>query len=243
MLPRPSSLVAGVATLCALAGAGAQQTPSCHFLCPPKVLFQPGMIRTHVVDAPRVQSLTTGAVTRIPSRTSTLLVVTMIVPTSVRRLSFYGNFSWLPNATRKTNPFTEYTASDVGDQSIHANAPTVDMGALLALISKQDTKKWLAIDAGIVDQYSAAAQPGAEGAYSHKLDLQGIGTWGILGHLPVGKYLQGTDILTVIDYVATGLPHKGDEVPKGERVFLSDARSVSFTVQLSLPIAPLMSSQ
>lgn len=42
-----------------------------------------------------------------------------------------------------------------------------------------------------------------------------------------------------MDYVATGLPDEGDEVPQGEQVFLEDESPWTFYAGLVIPVAPL----
>lgn len=42
-----------------------------------------------------------------------------------------------------------------------------------------------------------------------------------------------------LDWVATGLPKRGDELPKGERVFLDRAKGITMSFGLVLPMAPI----
>lgn len=220
----------------------AKDTTTCKAICKPQLLFQPGVIRTHVITGPRVRSLTTGAVTRIPGQTSSLIVFTGTAKTAIPLTSIFFNVSWLPNATAHANPFTQYTASEVGAQNIRANAPAFDLGAFVSVLPKTKTGGLLTINLQVADQYSAAAQPNDQSDYTHKLDLTAIGDWSLFSKLGI-PYLKNVDLLTVFDYVATGLPHKGDEVPLGERVFLDDAHSASLIFQLSFPLAPLFPKQ
>jgi len=215
-----------------------KDTTTCKAICKPQLLFQPGMIRTHIISGPRVRSLTTGAVTRIPGQTSSLIVFTGTAKTAIPLTSVFFNVSWLPNATAHANPFTQYTASEIGAQNIRANAPAFDIGAYVSVLPKTKTDGFLTINLQVADQYSAAAQPNDQSDYTHKLDLTAIGDWSLFSKLGI-PYLKHVDVLTVFDYVATGLPHKGDEVPLGERVFLDDAHSASLMLQLSFPLAPL----
>ncbi|HEV2179229.1 MAG TPA: hypothetical protein VGR59_02860 [Gemmatimonadaceae bacterium] len=222
----------------------AQQTDTttCKAICKPQLLFQPGLIRTHIISGPRVQSLTTGAITRIPGQTSSLIVFTGTAKTAIPLTSIFFNVSWLPNATAHANPFTQYTASEIGAQNIRANAPAFDLGAFVSVLPKTKTDGLLTINLQVADQYSAAAQPDDQSEYTHKLDLTAIGDWSLFSKLGI-PYLKNVDVLTVFDYVATGLPHKGDQVPLGERVFLDDAHSASLILQLSFPLAPLFPTQ
>lgn len=216
----------------------AQDTTQCKAICKPQLLFQPGLIRTHIFSGPRVRSLTTGTVTRVQGVTSSLIVLTGTAKTAIPLTSVFFNVSWLPNATAHANPYTEYTASEIGAQNIRANSPAVDMGAFVSVLPKTKTHGILAINLQVADQFSAAARPGDKSDYTHKLDLTAIGAWSLFSHLGI-PYLKNVDLLTVLDYVATGLPKAGDEVPLGERVFLDNAHSASLELQLSFPLAPL----
>lgn len=233
---RASMVIAAIAM--AAPALWAQDSTRCKAICTPQLLLQPGLIRTHVFSGPRVRSLTTGAVTRVAGQTSSLIVLTGTAKTAIPLTSVFFNVSWLPNATAHENPYTEYTASEIGAQNIRANSPAVDMGAFVSVLPKTKTFGVLAINLQVADQFSAAARPTDKGDFTHKLDLTAIGAWTLFSHLGV-PYLKNVDVLTVLDYVATGLPKAGDEVPLGERVFLDNAHSASLELQLSFPLAPL----
>jgi len=55
--------------------------------------------------------------------------------------------------------------------------------------------------------------------------------------MPRAAWLRRVTVFSILDYVATGLPKAGDEVPVG-RVFESDARPTSLIAGLSLPVTP-----
>ena len=54
------------------------------------------------------------------------------------------------------------------------------------------------------------------------------------------SYERSIEVLeyATLDWVATGLPHAGDELPRGERVFLTGANATSLILGLSAPLAP-----
>src|SRR6185437_15721281 len=106
-----------------------------------------------------VRSLTTGAITRIEGQTSSLIVLTGTAKTAIPLTSIFFNVSWLPNATAHENPYTEYTASEIGAQNIRANSPAIDMGAFVSVLPKTKTFGVLAINLQVADQFSAAARP------------------------------------------------------------------------------------
>ena len=208
----------------------------CRFLCAPTITLMPAAIRTHIVARPEVRSLSTGATHELPSATNFELIVSASAKTLIPRTSLYGSAQWLPTAAERSNPFTLYTASEVGAPAVRANAPTLSGGASLGILTDAETGGWLALNLNVGDLYSQAARPDDRGAYTHKLDLGLLGDAAVFSGLPSHSYLSRVNVFALLDYVATGLPRAGDAVPKGERVFVSDARAVSLIAGLSLPL-------
>jgi hypothetical protein len=225
-------LLTGIAFLAA-GPAGAQG--SCAVLCKPTLSFEPSMITNHLFSHPTVRSLTSGAVQELPSTTNLELIFVAGASTPFKPISVYGSVQWLPNASEKRNPFTLYGASDIGDK-VRANAPTVSAGISVSVLESKATDGWLGVDAHIGDLYSSAARPHDSGAYTHKLDVGLVGNWSLFAGLPPRTYMHGVLLSTLLDYVATGLPRAGDEVPKGERVFLTGAHSASLIAGLVFPL-------
>jgi hypothetical protein len=189
-----------------------------------------------------VRELATNQVVTLPSKSSLELIGAFVAKTGIPWANLFASIQWLPNAKESANPYTLYTASDVGEQ-LRANAPSVNMGANFVLMKPPLTKGWFKLDGNVSDLFSKAAEPDDKSSYSHKLDLDLIGTLNVFNELPKAEYLHRVGVYGILDFVATGLPKAGDEVPKGERVFIDDARSVSLIVGLSLPFAPMASPQ
>lgn len=208
----------------------------CRVLCAPEVTFMPGMLRTHLARGPVVRSTTTGIERRLPESSEFEMLAAVSSRTAIPRVSLFGSVQWLPNASARRNPFTLYTASELGDD-VHANAPTVTVGASLAVLQPAETRGWADLALNVGDLFSHAARPDDQRDYTHKLDL------GLLAHLhafawaPPGTYLHRTSVYALLDYVATGLPRPGDEVPEG-RVFVTHARPLALGVGLAVPLTP-----
>jgi len=196
----------------------------------------PAVIRTHLFGGPSVRSLATGVERRLPSTSDFELIVSVAARTAVPRLSLVGSVQWLPNASEQRNPFTLYTASELGE-SVRANAPTVTMGASVSLLPAAATQGLLDLAANVGDLYSQAARPNDKSAYTHKLDLDLVAHLHAFAWAPPATWLHRVTVFSILDYVATGLPRAGDEVPVG-RVFETDARPASLIAGLSLPITP-----
>lgn len=216
----------------------AQQQKPCQVICAPTLTLMPGMIRTHAFHAPRVRQLPSNQVVALAGKSSFEMIGAFVAPTHFSWASLFASVQWLPNAKESANPYTLYTASDIGEQ-LRANAPSVTMGASFALMNAKLTKGWFTLNGNVGDLFSQAAEPDDKSSYSHKLDLDLVATLNVFNRLPKAEYLHHVGVYGIFDFVATGLPKAGDEVPKGERVFVDDARSVSLIIGLSLPFAPM----
>ncbi|HET9685415.1 MAG TPA: hypothetical protein VFP15_15015, partial [Gemmatimonadaceae bacterium] len=141
----------------------------CQVLCAPSVTLMPGVIRTHLFGGPTVRTLATGAEQRLPGSTSFELIASVAARTAIPRVSLFGSVQWLPNATEQRNPFTLYTASELGTP-VRANAPTATMGASISLMPAAQTHGWFDLAANVGDLFSQAARPSDKSSYTHKLD-------------------------------------------------------------------------
>jgi hypothetical protein len=194
----------------------------------------PGVLRTHLLRGPVVRATATGAEHRLESATTFEAIVSVASRTALPRLSVYGSVQWLPNASEARNPFTLYTAGELGT-GVHANAPTVTAGGSVALLSADETHGWLDLAANAGDLFSQAARPGDRRAYTHKLDLDLVAHAHAFAWTPASAYLHRISAYAILDYVATGLPKPGDEVPPG-REFVTAARPTALVVGLALPV-------
>jgi hypothetical protein len=99
------------------------------------------------------------------------------------------------------------------------------------------TGGWLSSHFDVVGKVSPAERPGDTRAYTHKLDLELDTAVHLFNWLPEGRWLRGVEIETSLDYLATGLPKKGDVLADGTR-FLDDASHWSISFVLVIPVAP-----
>jgi hypothetical protein len=232
-------LVAAAATLVAseTGVADAQQgSQRCSWLCEPSVTLMPGMLRTHLFGGPTVETMSSGAEHRLSSTSSLEVILTVAAKTRVPRLSAFGSLQWLPNATEARNPFTLYNASELGSP-VRANAPTATFGLSGMLLPAESTHGWFDASVTVGDLFSQAARPDDKSAYTHKLDVDLVTHLNLFGALPKGTYAHRIALYGILDYVATGLPRAGDEVPIG-RVFVTRARPTALIIGLALPLSP-----
>lgn len=218
------------------AGAQAPAAP-CRLLCAPALTFFPALNRSPVAGAPRVQRLGDGSVHRIPPASNLQLTLVGTVRTPLPRLGLVGSVQWTPNATERGNPFTRYSASDLGATYDRANAVTLTLAATGALLRAADTRGWFDASAHVGDLYGPAQRPDDRSSYTHKLDLELVTDAYPFARLARVTWAHGVAVTVLLDHVATGLPHAGDEVPRGERRYLDAARPLTLLAGLSLPLA------
>jgi hypothetical protein len=236
MSPRWTAFVVVPCIAAQLCGAQGVSPRPCRLLCAPSVVVMPAVIKSHLFGGPRVRSLASGTVQRLPSSSNLELIFAVSARTLVPRLSLFGSVQWLPNAAERRNPFTLYTASELGE-AVKANAPTVTMGASVTVLPAAATQGLFDLAANVGDLYSQAARPTDKSAYTHKLDLALLAHLHAFAWTPPATWLHRVSVFSILDYVATGLPKAGDEVPVG-RVFETDARPTSLIVGLTLPVTP-----
>lgn len=229
-----------VFALCVLAIPVAAQSDAapCSFICAPSLTFDVAANVSHIGMSPQVRSLSSGAVTRLPSTTNSMLLLVVAAPTAIPRTSLFTSLQWLPTASAKRNPFTEYTANELGDASIRANTLSATFGLSVTAIDRKMTKGWGTLAAYVGDLFSNAARPDDKSEYTHKLDLGLNATVTPFSRAaPKYTWLNGVSAFAILDLVATGLPKAGDEVPKGTRLFLDNAHALSLIFGVGLPIS------
>lgn len=237
LIPRIAAiaLMALAMSVAALRQGHAQSAP-CHVVCAPTVALMPGAVRTHVLHAPRVRDAGGAPVHALPGTWNGEMIVAVASRTALPRLGVFGSVQWLPNASTARNPFTLYTADALGTH-VRANAPTLVVGGSLALVTPEATRGWLDLAANVGDLFSQAARPDDRASYTHKLDLDLVTHLHAFAWAPPRTYLRRMSAYAILDYVATGLPRAGDEVPVG-REFVSSARPAALVLGLVLPITP-----
>jgi hypothetical protein len=223
--------------------AHAQQS-SCTVICAPQVALNVAGFRSHVLGSPTVRDDATGAETKLPSRTNLDLQLFVVAPTAVQHLYGYVSVSWLPSATTRQNPYTEYTASQVGEP-IKANHLSLAVGGLVDLVPKTMTNGWGAVQGYVADLLSPAARPNDTKTFTHKLDLGGVAVFYPFAGMDSTSLARrsGIHLYVDLDYVATGLPKAGDDVPRGERTFVTGAKPAALIFGVGIPIAPLLQAK
>ena len=87
----------------------------------------------------------------------------------------------------------------------------------------------------VVDKFSPAERSTDRRVYTHKLNFEWDTNVAVFNWLRDGRWLRRVELEGSLDYVATGLPRKGDIID-GVR-FLDRASPWSFSIVVVLPIA------
>jgi len=232
--------IAGLAS----SSTAAQGVKSCTLICAPTVAFNVAGNKSHVFGSPTVRDDTTGVESELPSKTNLQLQLFVSAKTQLSHLYVFAATTWLPSAKTRANPFTEYTASQTGED-ISANHVNLSFGGLGDVIPATSTHGWFALQAYVGDLLSPAARPGDASAYTHKLDVGGVALLYPFGGMDTAStaHKSGFYFYGNLDYVATGLPKAGDDVPKGVRTFVTDAKPAVLIFGIGIPIAPLFESK
>lgn len=225
-----------LALIASRSAAQAAEQSQCRIVCGPVITLMPALLRSHLFGGPRVENLATGERSRLSSSSNFEMIVAASSRTAIPRLAAFASVQWLPNASESKNPFTSYTARELGGP-LHANAPTATVGLNGTGLTTQQTGGWGDLGANVGALFSQAARPGDQSSYTAKLDLELIAHVHAFNSMAPKTWAHRVSFFGILDYVATGLPRAGDEVPKG-RVFLDNARPAALIVGLSLPITP-----
>ena len=158
-----------------------------------------------------------GTTTREPRETEFEVILSLGLATRASWLEFTVEAIFLP-FDRESTPELEFETNFIW-------------------LSAERTRGWVTSHFDIVDKFSPAKRPTDRRAYTHKLNLELDTSFSLFNWLPQGRWLRGVELEGSLDYVATGLPRRGDEVD-GVR-FLDRASPWSFSVVFVLPVAPL----
>ena len=193
----------------------AQAPPVCHVLCTPKLKVEPTVTFTNLFGSPRIIG-EQGITTRERRDQEFELIVSLGLPTRAPWLEFTVEAILLPFNSEST--------------------PELEFETNFIWLGLERTRGWVSSHLDIVDKFSAAERATDRRAYTHKLNFELDTSVSVFNWLPEGRWLRGVELEGSLDFVATGLPKKGDRL-NGAR-FLDNASPWSFSIGLVLPIAP-----
>lgn len=205
----------GIACVLVPSAAAAQQD-QCRFICGVEFKIEPTFTIENLANRHRVIAAD-GIIERANRERVFETVLAVDMPTKIPRLGFT----------------VEAIASPFSDD----NTVELEFEANIDVITESLTRGWVTSHFDIVDQFSPAERPGADRAYTHKLDFELDTAFHLFNFLPDGKWLRGVELETSLDYLATGLPKKGDVFADGTQ-FLDNASRWSLSFVFVIPVAP-----
>ena len=134
-------------------------------------------------------------------------------------------------------PWLGFTAEAIIAPFADDNEAHLELETNFHWLLEARTGGWVSSHFDVVDKFSPAERPGANRAYTHKLDLELDTAFHVFNWLPEGRWLRGVELETSLDYLATGLPKKGDVLADGT-LFLDDASRWSLSIVFVIPVAP-----
>ena len=200
------------------AGALAQDAASsCRFICELEWKFEPTFTIENLANRHRVAT-PDGVTERVNREFVFETVLALDMKTRLPRLGFVAELS--------AAPFND------------DNSAQLEFEADFYWLTEPMSRGWVTSHFDVVDNFSPAERPNASRPYTHKLDFELDTAVHIFKRLPEGRWLRGLELETSLDYLATGLPKKGDVFSDGSR-FIDDASHWSFSFVIVIPIAPI----
>jgi hypothetical protein len=210
-------LTAAVAAglLVASSAAAAQAQEKCSFLCAPELLIEPTWTIENLAHRPRVVNALGPEPRRLPRERVFELVLALDVPTRWRRIGF--------------------TAETIFAPASQDNEIELELELNIGLLQPEHTRGWLSSHFDIVDQFGPAERPNNKRAYAHRLDFEWDTAVAVFKKAP-SAFVRSLEIEGSLDYLATGLPRRGDVIDGTE--YLDAASRWSFSFVLVIPVAP-----
>lgn len=212
---RSGILLAVSLLLPAVAGAQAPAEP-CRVICEVALLVEPTFTVEHLANRHRV--VTSDGVTHRVNRERVFeTVLALDMSTRLPRLGF--------------------TIEAIAAPASEDNDVELEFETNLHWLTEGMTRGWVTSHFDVIDQFSPAERPDASRAYTHKLDFELDTALHMFNFLPEGRWLRGVEFETSLDYLATGIPHKGDMFADGT-MYLDNASHWSVSFVFVLPLAP-----
>jgi hypothetical protein len=198
------------------ARAFAQEATTCRVICELEWKFEPTFTIENLAHRHRVLG-PDGVTERVKRERVFETILALDMKTRLPRLGFTAEVS--------AAPFSD------------DNSAEVEFESNFYWLTESMSRGWLSSHVDVVDQFSPAGRPSASRAYTHKLDFELDTALHLFKGLPEGQWLRGVEFETSLDYLASGIPKKGDVFADGSR-FVDDASHWSFSFVIVIPVAP-----
>jgi hypothetical protein len=167
--------------------AAGQTKEACRLFCAPQFLVEPTITVENLLRAPRVITAR-GEEKQVTRETVLEIILAMDLPTRVPRLGV---------TVEAIFPIRRV------DNAVEAE---LEMN-----VDLMRTGGWVSSHVDVVDKFSPAERPTDRGAYTHKLNFEWDTAFAVFRRLREGHWLRSVELEASLDYVATGLPKRGDQ--------------------------------
>lgn len=134
-------------------------------------------------------------------------------------------------------PWLGFTVEAIASPFSDDNDVELEFESNFHWLTESMTRGWVTSHFDVVDQFSPAERPDVSRAYTHKLDFELDTALHVFKWLPEDRWLHGVEFETSLDYLATGVPKKGDLFSDGT-LFVDDASKWSLSFVFVIPVAP-----
>ena len=134
-------------------------------------------------------------------------------------------------------PWLGFTVEAIAAPFSDDNAVELELESNWHWLTESMTGGWVTSHFDVVDQFSPAERPDVDRAYTHKLDFELDTALHVFNWLPEERWLSGVEFETSLDYLATGIPKRGDVFADGTR-YVDDASPWSLSFVFVIPVAP-----
>jgi hypothetical protein len=195
--------------------AAAQAEAACRFICDVEWKVEPTFTVENLANRHRV--IEDGITARATREHVFETVLAVDMDTTIPRLGF--------------------TVEAITAPLSNDNEVEVEFEANLQWLTEDMLGGWVTSHFDIVNKLSPAERPAATKAYTNKLDFELDTAFHLFNWLPEGRWLRGLELETSLDYLATGIPKKGDVFADGTE-YLDDASKWSLSLVIVVPVAP-----
>jgi len=204
-----------VGLLLGSSAAAAQTEEKCSFLCAPELLIEPTWTIENLAHRPRVVDASGQEPRRLPRERVFELVLAVDLPTRWRRIGFTAETSFAPASP---------------DNEIE-----LELELNIGLLRPEQTRGWVSSHFDVVDQFGPNERQNTNRAYAHRLDFELDTAVAVFKRAP-SRFLRSLEVEGSLDYLASGLPRRGDVIEGTQ--YLDAASRWSFSLVLVIPVAP-----
>ena len=217
------------------------ETEKKYLLGPVELKVEPTYTIENFIKPPRIKtSPQTGSSSIEQTGTEQVfeMIISFGIETAIPRVGLTFETMWKPFAKTDENLFTGGTTTGLG-REVNDNFPEIESELNFSLFTFEQTSGWIDANFDVVDKFSPAKRHDDKSNYTHKLNFELDMAFGIFQWIKTDCWLRDVEMETSIDYIATGLPKKGDFFPEPGIEYIDNTSPWAVSFLVVIPIAPL----